>query len=416
MVGGAIIVAWIVGLALLVRREYFRPQLERLAEAATPRRAGRGVLRRDAGRPPGRLRVVDARYGRAVDHRSTTISSPICRSAARRVARRRARTCTLSRALHMSSFDLTLDAEGAPMRAERRVDGDSVLVLAVQTGRRSRTRSASRSRGRFSCRRSCRSRSRLGEHPKVGKHYVLPVFDPATMAPKDVGVDVRAESSFVVNDSSVFDSATPRWRGVRPDTIRAWQVVTRDRRWIQRLDRRARADRRDDAARASTLRRMPYEVAFENWRTDSGTSPCPTTATFSRRRRSRRTSEWPARRRRSAFGFSNVALAGFDLNGQRQRSTGDTLTIGPQPDSALAHATRLPPAARPNARRHTPRADATEQRPANRRARAADRRTRARPAGRRRATQRVGARLDQRPRHVWRPKRAPGAPDAHGRL
>ena len=34
MVGGAIIAAWLGGLALLVRREYFRPRAERLAEAA----------------------------------------------------------------------------------------------------------------------------------------------------------------------------------------------------------------------------------------------------------------------------------------------------------------------------------------------------------------------------------------------
>ena len=38
MVGGAIIVAWIAGLAVLIRREYFRPQVERLAEAANDRR------------------------------------------------------------------------------------------------------------------------------------------------------------------------------------------------------------------------------------------------------------------------------------------------------------------------------------------------------------------------------------------
>src|SRR6185503_8739718 len=42
MVGGAIIVAWIAGLAVLVRREYFRPQVERLAEAA--RRVAPGVV------------------------------------------------------------------------------------------------------------------------------------------------------------------------------------------------------------------------------------------------------------------------------------------------------------------------------------------------------------------------------------
>ena len=42
MVGGAIIVAWLAGLALLVRREYFRPQTERLTEAA--RRVSPGVV------------------------------------------------------------------------------------------------------------------------------------------------------------------------------------------------------------------------------------------------------------------------------------------------------------------------------------------------------------------------------------
>src|SRR5918999_994361 len=34
VVAGAILVGWIAGLGLLVRREYFRPQVERLAEAA----------------------------------------------------------------------------------------------------------------------------------------------------------------------------------------------------------------------------------------------------------------------------------------------------------------------------------------------------------------------------------------------
>ena len=34
VVAGAILVAWVGGLGLLVRREFFRPQVERLAEAA----------------------------------------------------------------------------------------------------------------------------------------------------------------------------------------------------------------------------------------------------------------------------------------------------------------------------------------------------------------------------------------------
>ena len=42
MVGGAIIVAWIAGLAVLIRREYFRPRVELLAEAA--KRVSPGVV------------------------------------------------------------------------------------------------------------------------------------------------------------------------------------------------------------------------------------------------------------------------------------------------------------------------------------------------------------------------------------
>jgi hypothetical protein len=65
----------------------------------------------------------------------------------------------------------------------------------------------------------------LGEEPKVGKSYVLPVFDPSTMAPKDARITVAAETTFVVNDSSVLDSATRRWHGVQPDTLRAWKLT-----------------------------------------------------------------------------------------------------------------------------------------------------------------------------------------------
>src|SRR3954467_4547856 len=50
MVGTAIIAAWLAGIALLVRREYFRPQYERLAEAAmrvTPGVVYYGVMQGD---------------------------------------------------------------------------------------------------------------------------------------------------------------------------------------------------------------------------------------------------------------------------------------------------------------------------------------------------------------------------------
>src|SRR4051812_47650874 len=50
MVGGAIIAAWLAGIGLLVQREYFRPQYEKLAEAAmrvTPGAVYYGVMQGD---------------------------------------------------------------------------------------------------------------------------------------------------------------------------------------------------------------------------------------------------------------------------------------------------------------------------------------------------------------------------------
>src|SRR5918994_653349 len=93
------------------------------------------------------------------------------------------------------------------------------------------------------------------------------MFDPASLAPKDVRIDVRAESLFVVNDSSVFDSTSGKWRGVLPDTIRGWQIASQSGSgiggWVDQQGRLL----------ASTqlgfeLKRRPYEVAFENWRRD----------------------------------------------------------------------------------------------------------------------------------------------------
>ena len=88
------------------------------------------------------------------------------------------------------------------------------------------------------------------------------------MTPKNVGFDVRAESLFVLDDSSVYDPATKRWHGARPDTIRAWQVTAGPNGaftgWIDEQGRIV-----ETSQLGFVLRRLPYEVAFENWRADA---------------------------------------------------------------------------------------------------------------------------------------------------
>jgi hypothetical protein len=172
---------------------------------------------------------------------------------------------TLSRALRIRSFELTLETQGAPVHASGRVDGDSVLALTIRSGTDKPETQRIPLTGPILVPTLVPLAVALGEPPKVGKRYVLPVFDPTTMTPKDVAVIVRAESSFVVNDSAVFDSASARWRGVLPAKIRAWQLETETgagfNGWIDEQGRIL-----DTRQLGLDLKRMPYEVAFSNWR------------------------------------------------------------------------------------------------------------------------------------------------------
>ena len=339
MAGGAIVVAWLVGLALLVRQAYFRPQLERLAEAA-------------ARVTPGAVYYGVMQNGRQVGFASSTVDTALSSISlvdylvadlpvGGQTRRATARTdVTLSRALRMIRFSLDLEAEGPPVHAAGRVDGDTVLILAVGAGKEAAPDSQRIAlNGPVLLPTLVPLAVALTERPKVGRHYVLPVFDPTTMASRDVGFDVRAESLFVVNDSAVFDSSTARWRGVLPDTIRAWRVAAQTAGgfsgWIDELGRIV-----ETTQLGFELRRLPYAVAFENWRADSGRVAVSddrdileTTAIAANKRMGRHVDALAVR-------LSGVSLAGFDLDGQGQRLSGDTLTVRKASDSAMAPAIR----------------------------------------------------------------------------
>ena len=340
LLGAGVVVAWLAGIALLVRREYFRPQVERLAEAAarvTPGAVYYGVMQGD--------RQVGFASS-TVDTAETTITVidylvadlPVGRRGRRATART---NVTLSRGLRLQKFDLAIDTEGAPIRAHGDVDGDSVLALRISSGAEKPELQRIPLAGPILLPTLVPLAVALGERPSVGKHYTLPVFDPAAMAPKDMGFDVRAESAFVVNDSAVYDSSSERWHGVRPDTMRAFQLVAATRGgftgWIDEQGRIMQTTQL-----GFTLRRLPYEVAFENWRADSShvavaedRDILETTAIAANKRMDRHVDALTVR-------LSNVDLTGFDLDGGRQRLDGSTLAIRPVPDSALAAKYFLP--------------------------------------------------------------------------
>jgi len=341
MVGGAIILAWLAGLALLVRREYFRPQIERLAEAAT--RVSPGVVY--YGVVQGDRQVGFA--SSTIDTTATSITVtdylvadlPVGGKPRRATART---TVALSRAFHLAKFDLAIDAEGSPVRAGGRVDGDSVLILGVGT-RDGESVDSQRVAltGPILLPTLVPLAVALTDRPKLGKHYILPVLDPSTMAPHDIGLDVRAESLFVVNDSAVFDSTTRRWHGALPDTVRAWQIVAQTAGgfsgWIDEQGRIMSTKQL-----GFDLRRLPYEVAFENWRSDAGhvavtddRDIIETTAIAANARMSQHITALK-------LTLSGANLSGLDINGTHQQLNGDTLIVSEVPASDMATAKHVP--------------------------------------------------------------------------
>ena len=344
-----VLVLWMGGLGFLVRREYFRPDTERLAEAA---------LRVSPGAAYYAVMQGDRQIGFAsssIDTATTTISVDDYLVAdlpvGGRTHRASARThVVLTRALHTKAFAVTFESDASPIQARGRVVGDSLLVLMLSTGSDAPVDTQRiKLSGAILLPTLLPMAVALADQPRVGKHYTWPVFDPVGLTPRQVGLTIAAESSFVVDDSSAFDTAAGRWRGVQPDTLRAFRVQTDTGAgaagfsgWIDEQGRVVRT-----AQLGFTLRRLPYEVAFENWRIASAKNTGRSAAVPEDRDILETTAIGASRRLSSDVSelrvtLANADLRGFDLTSQRQSLHGDTLVVRREPASALTADYSLP--------------------------------------------------------------------------
>jgi transglutaminase-like putative cysteine protease len=349
-----IVALWVAGLGVLVRRELFRPHAEHLVEAGlrvTPSATFYAVLQR--GEQIGfASSTVDTTDGGITQQDYLVADLPI----AGRLHRASARTSVkLTRALRLRSFSLDVDADLAPIKASGTVVGDSLLLLTVKgvDGQPVDTQRI-RLSGPVLLPTLLPIAVALGPQLRPGQSFTLPVFDPASMSTRDVRVAVDAESVFVLPDSSVFDRASKRWLGARPDTVRAWKLSTPAtgttggtsgfNGWVDEQGRVVLVNQ----LLGFTLERRPYEVAFENWKADAlvrgervtaDRDIYETTAISANKRLRRNLAELKVR-------LSGVDLDGFEVKGYRQRLVGDTLTVTREAPSAMLARYALPNGAR----------------------------------------------------------------------
>ncbi len=132
------------------------------------------------------------------------------------------REFTLDSALGLVSFRIARDLTGGTETLTGIRVGDSLLVVTSES-----------SHGRYTWRvpvhnpmPAIAGPMRLARESRLrrGTHLRYTYFDPLAVRLRSRDLAVTAESSFVVSDSAVYDSAAARWFAVHADTLRAWRV------------------------------------------------------------------------------------------------------------------------------------------------------------------------------------------------
>jgi hypothetical protein len=261
--GGAIIFLWLVGLALLARRELIVAEPEQLLEAAllvVPGTAYYEVMSGDERVGWASASIDTSRSGISVRD-VMVIDAPD--SGAKRVAVR-ARV-SLTPGLRLTGFAYELGGDHGRYRVSGTMSEDTVLQLITAAGRMHTDTARVPVRRAVLWPTTVPLALALAARPQVGRTYKYSIYDPTTGTPEDVQLQVGAESLFVVPDSAKLDEARGTWIVAHEDTVRGWRLDPQGSTLVSGwIDARGRAIETRPMG-TFTLRRTAYELAFQNW-------------------------------------------------------------------------------------------------------------------------------------------------------
>jgi hypothetical protein len=266
LTAASILVLWLGGIAALTRRELFRGDADRLAQAALLVAPGveyyaitqhgahvgwgsssvdtmpTGLIVRD-------VLIADARGGR---------DSGVRRLAARSIVH-------LTRGMRLTDFAVQLGGAYGPYEVSGTMTGDTLLTLVTRAGGPRADTSRVPVRGPLLLPTTVPIALALTERPKIGRSETYLVFDPVTGKPEPLTVQVRAESLFVLADSARLDGVSGRWVAAHQDTVRGWRLEQQGGGLVSGwIDEKGRTIQATPLGRFD-LRRTAYEMAFQNW-------------------------------------------------------------------------------------------------------------------------------------------------------
>jgi transglutaminase-like putative cysteine protease len=350
-IAAVVVAGWLVSLGLLIRREYWRPRAEVLAEGAArlPPGAAYYAVRLGPDQIGYASSTIDTLGDTLTVNDIVVLEIPVLGTLQRTEARTE---IALTRGLRLRSFTAFLRSENARFDASGRIEGDSVLVLDLAGADSRETRRIPLTEP-LVLPQLLPLEVALGGTLRPGRSFTAPVFDPLLLATRRVHVTVVAESTFVIADSAVFDSAAGRFVPIPTDTVRGWQL--RETRGDVPLD--TWVDIHGQVIRLTSpmgfrIERAAFEIAYEDFRRREEAAAGAGAGPGGGGR--------PELVRQTAIA-SNVTLdpdtvallrvrldgqplGGLDLDGDRQHLVGDTLTVRREGPTARRASYRLPAA------------------------------------------------------------------------
>jgi hypothetical protein len=337
VLGGAILVAWVVVLAWHVRREYYRPMAVRLAEASVnlvPTASFYSI--KLGGSPIGYAASrIDTVLGGFVLEDDMRLRIAALGSELPALARTQVR---LGRSLELLDFQFALRSDFGTFRVVGRMDGDSLLDLDIITGD-SEQSLAMPTEGPILLPQVMPMHFALAGEPERGAVYAFEVFDPSVMERQQVTIEVLGRETLVYPDSVEYDEATGGWAVLRHDTVETWHV----RQGFAGVQLESWLDPDGLVVRATsplgyTIERTAFEIAWSDYRALELTGSAPALDAPDIIKSTAVSVGVPLPRgeriARLAVRLRNVELEGFDLHGERQRLGGDTLFV--ESESSLA--------------------------------------------------------------------------------
>jgi hypothetical protein len=327
----AVLATWLVVLAWHVRREYFRPLAERLAEASAnvvPTAAFYSITLGDAPIGYAATRIDTLPDGFVVEDdmrlRVKALGSDIPAAARTRVR--------LGSSLALRDFSFTLRSDIGRFNVDGEMSGDTLLQLRILAGGDEQSLQLA-TEGPVVLPSVMPLRFALGAEPEVGEAYAFEIFDPSVMERQKVTLEVLGKETLIVPDSAVFDAGIGKWVTARTDTVETWHV----RQEFGGVELESWLDPDGVAVKATsplgfTIERTAFEIAWNEYRQlemTGGTAELDAGDIIESTAISVGVTLPESERLTGlAVRLRDVDLSGFDLDGDRQRLSGDTLFVG----------------------------------------------------------------------------------------